>query len=241
MIVFPAVDIQDGKAVRLRRGDFGDATVFGNDPVELARRWQADGAEALHVVDLDAARTGEMSNVDIVGRIVKAIDIPVQYGGGVRSAKSLAYIAGIGVHWVVMGTAAMTAADLLDSALAWLGDRLVVGMDCSGGMVATHGWQRRSQMSATRFLKILEEKGVKRVVYTDVARDGMLRGPDLKGLEELAASTSLELIMSGGVTWLDDLRLLAKLPAPNVVGVIVGRALYEGSFTVAEAQAVFAD
>lgn len=241
MIVFPAVDIQDGKAVRLRRGDFGDATVFGNDPVELARRWQADGAEALHIVDLDAARTGEMSNVDIVERIVKAIDIPVQYGGGVRSAKSLAYIAGIGVHWVVMGTAAMTAADLLDSALAWLGDRLVVGMDCSGGMVATHGWQRRSQMSATRFLKILEEKGVKRVVYTDVARDGMLRGPDLEGLEELAASTSLELIMSGGVTWLDDLRLLAKLPAPNVVGVIVGRALYEGSFTVAEAQAVFAD
>lgn len=241
MIVFPAVDIQDGKAVRLRRGDFGDATVFGNDPVELARRWQADGAEALHVVDLDAARTGEMSNVDIVERIVKAVDIPVQYGGGVRSAKSLAYIAGIGVHWVVMGTAAMTAADLLDSALAWLGDRLVVGMDCSGGMVATHGWQRRSQMSATRFLKILEEKGVKRVVYTDVARDGMLRGPDLEGLEELAASTPLELIMSGGVAWLDDLRLLAKLPAPNVVGVIVGRALYEGSFTVAEAQAVFAD
>ncbi len=241
MIIFPAVDIQDGKAVRLRRGDFDDATVFGNDPVELARRWQADGAEALHVVDLDAARTGEMSNVDIVERIVKAVDIPVQYGGGVRSAKSLAYIAGIGVHWVVMGTAAMTAADLLDSALAWLGDRLVVGMDCSGGMVATHGWQRRSQMSATRFLKILEEKGVKRVVYTDVARDGMLRGPDLEGLEELAASTPLELIMSGGVTWLDDLRLLAKLPAPNVVGVIVGRALYEGSFTVAEAQAVFAD
>jgi phosphoribosylformimino-5-aminoimidazole carboxamide ribotide isomerase len=241
MIVFPAVDIQDGKAVRLRRGDFDDATVFGNDPVELARRWQADGAEALHVVDLDAARTGEMSNVDIVERIVKAVDIPVQYGGGVRSARSLAYIAGIGVHWVVMGTAAMTAADLLDSALAWLGDRLVVGMDCSGGMVATHGWQRRSQMSATRFLKILEEKGVKRVVYTDVARDGMLRGPDLEGLEELAASTPLELIMSGGVTWLEDLRLLARLPAPNVVGVIVGRALYEGSFTVAEAQAVFAD
>ncbi len=241
MIVFPAVDIQDGKAVRLRRGDFDDATVFGNDPVEHARRWQADGAEALHVVDLDAARTGEMSNVDIVERIVKAVDIPVQYGGGVRSARSLAYIAGIGVHWVVMGTAAMTAADLLDSALAWLGDRLVVGMDCSGGMVATHGWQRRSQMSATRFLKILEEKGVKRVVYTDVARDGMLRGPDLEGLEELAASTPLELIMSGGVTWLEDLRLLARLPAPNVVGVIVGRALYEGSFTVAEAQAVFAD
>lgn len=239
MIVFPAVDIQGGKAVRLRRGDFHDATVFGNDPVELARQWEAEGAQALHVVDLDAARTGELVNFEIVERIVKAIGIPVQYGGGVRSARSLAYIAGIGVHWVVMGTAAITAMDLLDSAVAWLEDRLVVGMDCSGGMVATHGWQQRSQMTIPRFTRILEEHGVKRVVYTDVARDGMLRGPDLDGLRDVAASTSLEIVMSGGVAWLDDLKALTKVEAPNLVGVIVGRALYERSFTVAEARAVF--
>lgn len=239
MIVFPAVDIQGGKAVRLRRGDFSDATVFGDDPVELARQWESEGAQALHVVDLDAARTGEMTNVDIVERIVRAVNVPVQYGGGVRSPKSLAYIAGIGVHWVVMGTAAVTATDLLDTALNWLGDRLVVGMDVSGGMVATHGWQQRSQMTAGRFVRILEERGVKRVVYTDVARDGMLRGPDFSGVEEIAASTSLELVVSGGIAWLDDLKRLAKLQRPNVVGVIVGRALYEGVFTVAEARAVF--
>jgi phosphoribosylformimino-5-aminoimidazole carboxamide ribotide isomerase len=240
MIVFPAVDIQGGKAVRLRRGDFDDVTVFGDDPVELARHWEAEGAEALHVVDLDAARTGEMANVDAVKRIVAALDIPVEYGGGVRSAESLERIADSGVHWVVMGTAAVTSGELLDAALSQLGDRLVVGMDCSGGMVATHGWQQRSQMTAARFTGILEEHGVRRVVYTDVARDGMLRGPDLKGLEEFAQSTALEFIMSGGVASLDDLRQLARLALPNVAGVIVGRALYEGAFTVAEAQAVLA-
>lgn len=239
MIVFPAVDIQAGKAVRLRRGDFSDVTVFGDNPVELAKQWEAEGAEALHVVDLDAARTGEMANMDIVERIVKAVNIPVQYGGGVRSVKALACMAGIGVHWVVMGTAAITATHLLDDALDWLGERLVVGMDCNGGMVATHGWQQRSQMTAMRFIKILEERGVRRVVYTDVERDGMLRGPDFAGLSELAAATSLELVASGGIAWLDDLKRLAKLGAPNVVGVIVGRAFYEGAFTVAEARAVF--
>lgn len=239
MIVFPAIDIQGGKAVRLRRGDFNDPTVFGDDPVELARQWEREGAQALHIVDLDAARTGEMVNVDIVERIVKAVNIPIQYGGGVRSAKSLAYIAGIGVHWVVMGTAAVTTVDLLQTALDWLGERLVVGMDCNGGMVATHGWQQRSQMTATRFVKELEARGVRRVVYTDVNRDGMLRGPDFTGLEELAGLTSLEFILSGGIAWLDDLKRLAGVRSQNVVGVIVGRALYEGVFTVAEARAVF--
>ena len=240
MILYPAIDIQGGRAVRLRRGDFEDSTVFSDDPVALALQWQEAGAEVLHVVDLDAARTGEPVNFDIVDRIVHALDIPVQYGGGVRSAASLTRIAECGVHWVVMGTAAVTSSDLLEEALGKLGDRLVVGMDCSGGMVATHGWQQRSQMSAARFTRSLEERGVRRVVYTDVARDGMLRGPDLEGLKEFAVSTALEFIMSGGVATLDDLRQLATLVLPNVAGVIVGRALYEGAFTVAEARAVLA-
>ncbi|MCX6372969.1 MAG: 1-(5-phosphoribosyl)-5-[(5-phosphoribosylamino)methylideneamino]imidazole-4-carboxamide isomerase [Actinobacteria bacterium] len=240
MIVFPAVDIQGGKAVRLRRGDFDDVTVFGDDPVALARLWQDQGAEALHVVDLDAARTGELVNFDILERIVRSLDIPVQYGGGIRSAKSLALVAGIGVHWVVMGTAAVTGLDLLDDAVELLGERLVVGLDCTDGMVATHGWQRRSQMSAIRFARILAEHGVKRVVYTDTARDGMLGGPDLSGLLDLAEVTALELVLSGGIARLDDLRHLKKLAVPNVVGVIVGRALYEEAFTLADALAVFA-
>ena len=241
MIVFPAVDIQAGKAVRLRRGDFEDFTVFSDDPVELARYWQDQGAEALHVIDLDAARTGELTNFALLERIVKALDIPVQYGGGVRNSKALALTAGIGVHWVVMGTAAVTALDLLDDAVNWLGERLVVGLDCTDGMVATHGWQERSQMSAIRFVKVLAEHGVQRVVYTDTARDGMLGGPNLPGLADLAEVSQLEIILSGGIALLDDLRRLKKLRADKVVGVIVGRALYEKSFSLADAQAVFVD
>ena len=220
MIVFPAVDIQGGKAVRLRRGDFDDVTVFGDDPVTLARFWQDQGAEALHVVDLDAARTGELVNFDILERIVKSLDIPVQYGGGIRSASNLALVAGIGVHWVVMGTAAVTALDLLDDSVKVLGERLVVGLDCTDGMVATHGWQQRSQMSAIHFSKILAEHGVKRVVYTDTARDGMLGGPNLSGLRDLAEVTSLELVLSGGIALLDDLRHLKTLDVSNVVGAV---------------------
>ncbi len=240
MIVFPAVDIQDGKAVRLRRGDFNDVTVFSDDPVELARYWQDQGAAALHVIDLDAARTGELSNFLIVERIVEALDIPVQYGGGIRSPTSLALVAGIGVHWVVMGTAAVTAQDLLVDAVNWLGERLVVGLDCTDGMVATHGWQQRSQMSAIRMVKILAEHGVGRVVYTDTARDGMLGGPNLPGLKDLAEVSPLEIVLSGGVALLDDLRRLRRMREDKVVGVIVGRALYEASFTLPEALAVFA-
>jgi phosphoribosylformimino-5-aminoimidazole carboxamide ribotide isomerase len=226
--------------VRLRRWDFDAVTICNDDPVELARHWQDQGAEALHVIDLDAARTGELANFHIVDSIVEALDIPVQYGGGVRSQKALALMAGVGVHWVVMGTAAVTALDLLDDAVNWLGDRLVVGLDCTDGMVATHGWQQRSQMSAIRMVKLLAEHGVQRVVYTDTARDGMLGGPNFPGLKDLAEVSPLEIILSGGVALLDDLRRLKRLDEPKVVGVIVGRALYEKSFSLPEALAVFA-
>ena len=237
MIVFPAVDIQGGKAVRLRRGDFCEVTVFGDDPVELARMWQDQGAEALHVVDLDAARTGDLANFPIVQRIVETLTIPVEYGGGIRSSESLDAVAALGVRWAVMGTAAVTARDLLDEGVQKLGDRLVVGVDCSEGMVATHGWQQRSSMGATHFAKILTQHGVTRIVYTDTSRDGMLGGPNLAGLKELAEVTPLEIVMSGGISLLDDLRRLRRLGLPNVVGVIVGRALYEEAFTLADALA----
>ena len=240
MIVFPAVDIQDGKAVRLRRGDFDDVTVFSDDPVELARYWQDQGAEALHVVDLDAARTGELTNFAIVERIVKALDIPVQYGGGVRSQKALAFMAGVGVHWVVMGTAAVTALDLLDDAVNWLGDRLVVGLDCTDGMVRharlaaaladerhPHGQGPRRARRAARGL---HRHGPRRHA----------RRSQPPGLADLAEVSPLEIILSGGIALLDDLRRLKKLDEPKVVGVIVGRALYEKSFTLADALAIFA-
>jgi phosphoribosylformimino-5-aminoimidazole carboxamide ribotide isomerase len=240
MIVFPAVDIQGGKAVRLRRGDFSQVTVFGDDPVALARHWEAEGAEALHVVDLDAARTGELANLHLVEEIAATLAIPVEYGGGVRTPQSLARVAATGVRWVVVGTAAITGGELLAHAVATLGERLVVGMDCSGGMVATHGWQQQSDVAAINFARQLRGQGVRRVVYTDVARDGMMAGTDLGGLAELAAAApELDFVASGGISRLADLEALAELPAPNVVGVIVGRALYENAFSVAAARAVF--
>lgn len=242
MRLFPAIDIQGGEAVRLRRGDFSQATVFSGDPVALAQEWQAQGADVLHVVDLDAARSGELVNFEIVDRIVNAVSIPVQYGGGVRNQKSLALVAGTKIRWTVMGTAAVTKADLLQDAINWLGDRLVVGVDCERGMVSTHGWQKRSTMSALTYIKALEQKGVKRIVYTDITRDGMLSGPNFGELAELAAQTSVQIVLSGGVGNIDDLRRARREAgdAPNVVGVIVGRALYENAFTLAEAKAALA-
>jgi phosphoribosylformimino-5-aminoimidazole carboxamide ribotide isomerase len=237
--LFPAIDIQDGRAVRLRRGDFADATVFADDPVEQAREWERQGAEGLHVVDLDGARRGELVNFDLVRGIVEAVAIPVQYGGGVRNSEALQTVAASGLEWVVLGTAAVTDLDLLDEALAVLGPRLVVGVDCERGIVATHGWQERSEMSALHFVRLLKQRGVRRIVYTDVLRDGMLEGPNLEGLSELTEATDLEIVMSGGISRLEDLRWV-KREAPDVVAIIVGRALYEGTFTLAQAKAALA-
>ena len=240
MRLYPAIDIQSGRAVRLRRGDFDSATVFSDDPLSLAMYWQEMGAEVLHVVDLDAARTGEPVNFDLVDRIVNAVSIPVQYGGGVRSEKPLALVAGTKIRWTVIGTAAIVNGEFMETARAWLGDRFVVGVDCDAGLVTTHGWQERSQMTARRFVTTLEKLGVTRVVYTDVTRDGMMMGPNFEELAELCAATSVEIILSGGVSTLDDLRKVKQIDAKNLIGVIVGRALYENAFTLSEAKTVLA-
>jgi phosphoribosylformimino-5-aminoimidazole carboxamide ribotide isomerase len=237
--LFPAIDIQEGRAVRLRRGDFADATVFNDDPVDQAREWERQGADTLHVVDLDGARRGTLVNFEIVRAIVAAVGIPVEYGGGVRSPDALQTVAASAIDWLVLGTAAVTDLDLLDEALRVLGPRLVVGVDCERGIVATHGWQQRSEMSALHFVRLLKDRGVRRIVYTDVLRDGMLEGPNLEGLHELAEVTDLEIVMSGGISRLEDLRWV-KREAPEVVAVIVGRALYEGAFTLEQAKAALA-
>jgi phosphoribosylformimino-5-aminoimidazole carboxamide ribotide isomerase len=238
--LFPAIDIQDGKAVRLRRGDFAQATVFADDPVEQAREWRDQGAEVLHVVDLDGARLGRLVNIDIVERIAATLDLPVEFGGGIRDLAALERVAASGVRWVVLGTGAATDDRLLGAAVELLGDRLVAGADCIDGRIATHGWQESSQTTAAEFGHRLEALGVTRLLYTDVARDGMLEGPNVAGLEHLAAATALEIVMSGGVATLDDLRAIRGVAAANVVGVIVGRALYDGNFTLSEAKAVLA-
>ncbi len=200
-----------------------------------ARAWYEMGATALHVVDLDAARTGGLINFALVSDLAAELPIPVQYGGGVRDLDSMERVASSQVRWVVLGTAALTSEHLLESAVERLGERLTVAVDCSDGMVSTHGWRQRSEMSATAFVSYLEGVGARRIVFTDIGTDGMMRGPNLTALVAMAERTSLEVVQSGGISTLDDLRRLREVAPANVVGVIVGRALYEGAFTVKEA------
>lgn len=238
MRLFPAIDIQNGQCVRLRRGDFADSTVFGTDPVEVARNWEQQGARYLHVVDLDGARLGSPQNFGVVAAIAEALSIPVQLGGGIRTLEALDLIAQTRVARVIVGTAAIGDDAFLREALRRWGEGLVVAVDAQDGFIATHGWQKRTLVPVAELAEQLVTLGVNEVLYTDVSRDGMMRGMNIKAYEELAQQTTLEIIASGGVTTLEDLVAVKALEPMGVTGVIAGRALYEGSFTLAEALAV---
>jgi phosphoribosylformimino-5-aminoimidazole carboxamide ribotide isomerase len=238
MRLFPAIDIQGGRCVRLRRGDFTDETVFGDDPVKMAEHWVSEGARFLHVVDLDGARTGDPTNLDLVGRIAKAVSVPVQFGGGVRTMDVLERAMTAGIERLVVGTSALLDQDFLTRVLELWGEHLVVAVDAEDGYVKTHGWRERSGMTAPIFVRTLEQVGVAEILYTDIGRDGMMQGVNLAAIRDLAQDTSLAIIASGGVTSLDDLRALKRFEADGVTGVIAGRALYEHRFTVPQALAV---
>jgi len=237
--LIPAIDIQGGKCVRLRRGDFADETVFGDDPVAMAERWAREGARYLHVVDLDGAREGVPRNFALVSAIAEAVSIPVETGGGIRTDATLRLLAGSRVAKAVLGTSAVEDEAFLERALAVLGPaRVVVAVDAENGYVKTKGWQERSDTRALDLAQRLQGVGVREILYTDISRDGMMLSVNLEGIRELAESCELEIIASGGVTSLDDLRSLKQLEFLGVTGVIAGRALYEERFTVAEALAV---
>jgi len=237
--LFPAIDIQGGRCVRLRQGDFSDETVFGDDPVAMAEYWVSEGARYLHVVDLDGAREGEPRNFDLVRRIAETVHVPVQMGGGIRTQAALVLIAASPVARAILGTSAVEDMDFLEVALRALGPgRLVVAVDAENGYVKTRGWQERSSVTAADLVRQLEDRGVHEVLYTDISRDGMMQSVNLDAIRALASGSRLEVIASGGVTSLDDLRALNKLEPLGVTGVIAGRALYERRFTVAEALVV---
>lgn len=241
MRLIPAIDIQGGRCVRLRRGDFADETVFGDDPVAIAEYWVSEGARFLHVVDLDGAREGIPRNFSLVQAIAEAVPIPVETGGGIRSETSLQMIAESRVVKAVIGTSAVEDEGFLRRALLVMGpERTVVAVDAEDGWVKTKGWQERSDVRALDLVRRLEKEGVREVLYTDISRDGMMQSVNLESIRELAEETGagLEIIASGGVTSLDDLRELMRLESLGVTGVIAGRALYERRFTVAEALAV---
>lgn len=240
MILYPAIDIRDGHAVRLVQGDYDRETPFDADPLDAARRWIEQGARALHVVDLDGARAGAPVNIEHVARICDAVDVPVQVGGGLREAGDVAAVLNAGATRAILGTAALADPALVESLAADHGDAIVVSADARGGRVAVEGWERATELGSADLVADLAGRGVRTFVFTPVEVDGTLEGPGLDELRPVAgaaADAGAELIYSGGIGTVDHLRELAAAGLPAVAGAIVGRALYEGRFTVAEGQA----
>jgi phosphoribosylformimino-5-aminoimidazole carboxamide ribotide isomerase len=236
MILLAAIDILEGRAVRLARGEFDQRTVYDADPLEAARRWAVQGARALHVVDLDGARAGEPVNLEHVRSICAEVQVPVQVGGGLRSIEALEAAFAAGAWRAVLGTAAYRDLDLLDEALARFGDRIVVSIDARGGRLAASAWSEQTEVDVQAAIEHLGARGVRRFVYSSIERDGMLAGPDLDGVARAAGAVRGSFVYSGGIGTLEDLRALAALRQVNLAGVIVGRALYERRFDIAAAQ-----
>jgi phosphoribosylformimino-5-aminoimidazole carboxamide ribotide isomerase len=238
VILYPAIDIRDGGAVRLLRGDYGRETRYEDDPADAARRWSDEGAEYLHVVDLDGARDGSPANLDAVARVAAAAACPIQVGGGLRDGGAVDAAFEAGAERVVLGTAALRDPAFLGEMLELHGERIVVAVDARGGRVALAGWSETGDIGAAQAVAGLAGRGVPRFLFTPIEVDGTLEGPRIAELEDVAAAAgSAELIYSGGIGSLEDLRALAGLGLPSLAGAIVGTALYEARFGVAEARA----
>jgi len=237
VILYPAIDIRGGKAVRLLQGDYERETTYDADPVDAARRWANEGAKFLHVVDLDGAKAGAPRNLEHIRRIAAAVECTIQVGGGIREPDSLEAVFEAGADRVVIGTAALRDPEFLEEALAAHGDRVVVSVDARGGAVSLSGWTERTGRDVADTVADLEERGVRRFLCTEIEVDGTLQGPALEELTRIAARTSAPVIASGGVGDVSDLHVLALEAESheNLEGVIVGRALYEKKFTVEQA------
>lgn len=232
MFIFPAIDLLNGRAVRLRQGDYSQQTVFSDDPAAVARRWAELGADRVHVVDLDGAKAGKPVNGPVIRAIVEAAGVPVQLGGGLRTDADLAAAFEWGVRWAVLGTRALQAPDWVRAVAHRYPDRVVLGLDAKGGFVATEGWLEVSAVRATDLARQVSDSPLAAVVYTDIAKDGMMSGPNFEGLIEMRDATPLPVIASGGVCALEHVR---RLMAERIPGCIIGRALYEGAIELSEA------
>jgi phosphoribosylformimino-5-aminoimidazole carboxamide ribotide isomerase len=242
MILYPAIDILDGSAVRLVKGDFDARKVYDEDPLSAARGWVEAGAEYLHVVDLDGAKSGAPINLDHLRRIAGELGVPVQYGGGLRSARAVSDALAAGAARVILGTAAFTQAGLLEQALSEHGpERVLVSVDVRGGHVTTAGWTETTEITTGSVIDSLAQRGATALVFTNVDRDGMLQGPNLEEVRRVARAVHGSLIYSGGISQLADLEGLAGLGEASLEGVIIGKALYERRFTVAQALVALGD
>lgn len=235
MLILPAIDLLGGRCVRLFQGDYRQETVYDEDPCRVAQEFAMQGAEILHVVDLDGARSGTPANLELVSAICHAVKIPVQFGGGVRSLDTARRALDLGVHRVVIGSKLLAEPEFAEAIFAALGESAAAGIDAREGRVAVSGWTEHSDVAAEDLARRIEALGAHRFIVTDIARDGALRGPNLDFLRTMAGAVRGKVIASGGVSSLEDIRAIASLQAPNLEGVIVGRAIYEGKFTVVDA------
>ncbi|MGL5042477.1 MAG: 1-(5-phosphoribosyl)-5-[(5-phosphoribosylamino)methylideneamino]imidazole-4-carboxamide isomerase [Culicoidibacterales bacterium] len=232
MIIYPAIDLKDGACVRLKQGDFSQLTIFNSDPVQQAKSYQDQGAQYIHVVDLDGAKDGVGKNYDIIARIAKAVDIPVQVGGGIRTEQAIISLLDAGVERVIIGTKAIENLAFVRAIVSQYGDKIVVSIDAKDGFVATNGWVDTTDVEALSLCQELVEIGVKTIVYTDISRDGMMAGIDALFYKQLQEKLGIAVIASGGVTDLTDLLTLAKY---KVSGAITGKALYSNNINLREA------
>lgn len=241
MILYPAIDILDGQAVRLVRGDFDASTVYRDSPLEAARSWVQAGARFLHLVDLDGAKSGEPAHLDQLAAITQELDVPVQWGGGLRSLDAVRAALDAGAERVILGTAAITNPDFLDSVLGMHRDRVMVSVDTRGGKVATKGWLETTEIDGAEAIVRLQQRGVRRFVYTNADRDGLEQGPDMEEVRRISQAVRGSWIFSGGIGTAAHLRELAQARLVNLGGVITGKALYEKRFTIAEGHAALQD
>ncbi|MCS6865135.1 MAG: 1-(5-phosphoribosyl)-5-[(5-phosphoribosylamino)methylideneamino]imidazole-4-carboxamide isomerase [Gemmataceae bacterium] len=225
MLIYPAIDLLAGRCVRLRQGDYSQETVYSDDPAQVARAWVAQGADRLHVVDLDGAKAGQPVNGSVIRQIVEAARVPIQLGGGLRTEDHVATVFDWGVRWAVLGTRALQSPAWVQSIAQRWPDRIVVGIDAKNGLVATEGWLQVSRVPAIDLARSVATAGIAAVVYTDISKDGMMSGPNFEALAELRAALSVPVIASGGVCTLDHIR---RLMMDGIPACIIGRALYEG-------------
>jgi phosphoribosylformimino-5-aminoimidazole carboxamide ribotide isomerase len=236
MLLIPAIDLKSGQCVRLRQGDFNDVTVFSDDPAEMARRWVGDGATRIHVVDLDGALKGLPMNLKAVEAIVRAAgDVPVQVGGGIRDEETVQQYLELGVSYVILGTRVINQPHFLHDLCIEYPRHIIVGLDAKGDQVAVDGWSKLSHHTVIEVAQQCENDGVEAIIYTDIGRDGMLDGFNAESTVALARAVKTPVLASGGIGSLDDIRRLKELEEEGVVGAVIGRALYEGRFTLADA------
>ncbi|KNH24218.1 MULTISPECIES: 1-(5-phosphoribosyl)-5-[(5-phosphoribosylamino)methylideneamino]imidazole-4-carboxamide isomerase [Priestia] len=233
--IYPAIDMRGGKCVRLLQGDYSKETVYGDSPVDMATQFASEGAQWIHMVDLDGAKAAKRVNDEFVLGVKKKLDVSVQIGGGIRSEADVAYYLENGIDRVILGSAAISNPEFVKKMLKEYGARIAIGIDARDGYVATEGWVETSTIKATELGKELANAGAETFIFTDISTDGMLSGPNVEGIVEMAKATGKGVIASGGVSKLADLDALKKYEADGVIGAIVGKALYTNKFTVAEA------